>query len=46
MLKLRFISRGMHLEFRHPVYRTILTSRIMEIRALDQLAGDARASKN
>lgn len=46
MLKLRFIGQGMHLEFRHPVYRTILTSRIVEIRALDQLAGNARAPKN
>ncbi len=33
MLKLRFIGRGMHLEFRHPEYRTsIVTSRIQEIR--------------
>jgi len=46
MLKLRFIGRGMHLEFRHPVYRTIITSRIMEIRASDQLADNARAPKN
>ena len=33
MLKSRFIGRGMRLEFRHPSYRTITTSRIMEIRA-------------
>jgi len=45
MLKLRFIGRGMHLEFRHPVYRTIITSRIMEARASDQLAGNAGAPK-
>jgi hypothetical protein len=33
MLKLRFIGRGMHLEFRHPEYRTpIVTSRIQEVR--------------
>lgn len=32
MLKSRFIGRGMRLEFRHPSYRTITTSRIMEIR--------------
>ncbi len=32
MLKVRFIGRGMHLEFRHPEYRTIMTSRIVEIR--------------
>ena len=33
MLKTRFLGRGMHLEFEHPVYRTIITSRIREIRA-------------
>ncbi len=32
MLKMRFIGRGMRLEFCHPVFRTIVTSRIMEIR--------------
>jgi hypothetical protein len=33
MLKLRFIGRGMHLEFQHPEYNTaIVTSRIVEIR--------------
>ena len=32
MLKLRFIGRGMHLEFRHPAYPSIVTSRIVEIR--------------
>ncbi len=35
MLKVRFIGRGMRLEFRHPTYRTILTSRIVDIRAMD-----------
>ena len=35
MLKVRFIGRGMRLEFRHPVFRTITTSRIVDIRALD-----------
>lgn len=35
MLKMRFIGRGMHLEFRHPTYRTIRTSRIVEIHAAD-----------
>jgi hypothetical protein len=35
MLKVRYIGRGMHLEFRHPTYRTILTSRIVEIRAVE-----------
>ena len=34
MLKVRFVGRGMHLEFRHPGYRTpIVTSPIQEIRA-------------
>jgi hypothetical protein len=32
MLKLAFIGRGMHLEFQHPEYRTITTSRILDIR--------------
>jgi len=32
MLKASFIGRGMHLEFRHPAFRTITTSRIVEIR--------------
>ena len=41
MLKLRYIGRGMRLEFRHPVYQTILTSRIVDIRALEQVARDA-----
>jgi hypothetical protein len=38
MLKLRFIGRGMRLEFRHPRYQTVTTSRIVDIRASDQLA--------
>lgn len=33
MLKASFIGRGMHLEFRHPAFRTITTSRIVDIRA-------------
>jgi len=33
MLKARFLGFGMHLEFEHPVHRTILTSRIVDIRA-------------
>ena len=33
MLKLRYIGRGMHLEFCHPEYHTpIVTSRIQEVR--------------
>ncbi|MBI1982993.1 MAG: hypothetical protein HYS61_02210 [Acidobacteria bacterium] len=37
MLKVRYIGRGMHLEFRHPHYHTIITSRIVEIRATNPL---------
>ncbi len=33
MLKQSFIGRGMHLEFRHPAYLSITTSRIVEVRA-------------
>ena len=36
-----FPQLGMRLEFRHPVYRTIITSRIVDIRASEQLASDA-----
>ncbi len=44
MLKLRFVGRGMHLEFHHPAYRTpIVTSPIQEIEQCvetqDSLAG-------
>ena len=39
MLKRRFVGRGMHLEFRHPEYRTpIVTSRIKEIRECVRLS--------
>jgi len=41
MLKRQFLGRGMRLEFQHPVFRTILTSRIVEIRASEQIARDA-----
>ena len=33
MLKTRFIGRGMHLEFDHPVFHTVVTSQIIDIRA-------------
>jgi hypothetical protein len=33
MLKQAFIGRGMHLEFRHPVYLSVTTSPILEVRA-------------
>ena len=34
LLKLHFIGRGMHLEFLHPVYQRVVTSRIAEIRQI------------
>ena len=34
MLKVAYIGRGMHLEFQHPEYRTVTTSRIVEIRSV------------
>ncbi|MBV8478460.1 MAG: hypothetical protein JO249_18615 [Acidobacteria bacterium] len=38
MLKLHFIGRGMHLEFRHPEYQTpIVTSTIQAIREMPAL---------
>jgi hypothetical protein len=38
MLKLQYVGRGMHLEFRHPLYATpIITSPIQEIRDCVQL---------
>ena len=33
MLKARFIGRGMHLEFGHPDYEPIRTSRILDVHA-------------
>jgi hypothetical protein len=33
MLKVKFLGRGMHLEFQHPLHRTVLTSRILDIRS-------------
>ena len=38
MLKVRFVGRGMRLEFQHPSYRTITTSPIVEIRKAAPLA--------
>jgi len=44
MLKLRFIGRGMHLEFHHPAYSTpIITSAIQEIRERIQSARERRS---
>jgi hypothetical protein len=46
MLKLQYVGRGMHLEFRHPQYATpIITSPIQDIRdnaALAALELDGR----
>ena len=45
MLKRRYVGRGMHLEFRHPEYRTpIVTSPIREIRECAQLSDPEIAS--
>ena len=41
MLKVRFVGRGMHLEFQHPTYHRIVTSRIVEIRAREYLTNHA-----
>ena len=38
MLKMRFVGRGMRLEFQHPTYRRIVTSRIVEIRGRERRA--------
>jgi hypothetical protein len=46
MLKVRYIGRGMHLEFCHPEYNTpIITSRIQEIRECPQWADTAELTK-
>jgi hypothetical protein len=45
MLKRRYVGRGMHLEFRHPQYRTpIVTSRIKEIRECSRVSQTAVAT--
>ena len=41
MLKVRFVGRGMHLEFQHPTYHTVVTSPIVDIRSRDPLEGRA-----
>jgi hypothetical protein len=35
MMKMRFIGRGMRLEFQHPAYPRIVTSRVVDIRATE-----------
>jgi hypothetical protein len=46
MLWVRFIGRGMHLEFAHPVYGRITTSEITEIRVLDEDHPPTRRTRN
>jgi hypothetical protein len=47
MLKLRYIGRGMHLEFCHPEYRTpIVTSRIQEVRERANFGFENASSAN
>jgi hypothetical protein len=41
MLKLRFIGRGMRLEFGHPAFQRIVTSRVVDIHASDPHATHA-----
>jgi hypothetical protein len=31
MLKAKYVGRGMHLEFIHPIHRTVITSQIVDI---------------
>jgi hypothetical protein len=33
MIMTSYLGRGMHLEFEHPQYQVIVTSRILDIRA-------------
>jgi len=46
MLKLRFIGRGMYIEFQHPTYPRIVTSRVVDIRASEQRAANVRGPIN
>jgi len=41
MLKMRFIGRGLHLEFWHPTYRTIRTSPIVDVRTTNHCLSTA-----
>jgi hypothetical protein len=41
MLKMRFVGRGMRLEFQHPTFHRIVTSQIVEVRARDPLTSNA-----
>ena len=47
MLKLRYIGRGMHLEFSHPEYHSpIVTSRIQAVRECANFAGESSAANH
>ena len=47
MLKLQYVGRGMHLEFRHPSYATpIITSAIKEIRDRETVMRDKTRQTN
>jgi hypothetical protein len=41
MVKMRLIGRGMYLEFWHPTYRTIRTSRIVDVRTTNHCSSVA-----
>ncbi|HYM11028.1 MAG TPA: hypothetical protein VEU62_09850, partial [Bryobacterales bacterium] len=43
LIKIRFVGRGMRLEFHHPLHGLILTSRIQEIRELTAAAPSSSA---
>jgi len=45
MLKMRFVGRGMHLEFQHPTYRRIVTLPVVEIRGRDPPTSKAGAGR-
>lgn len=40
LIKIRFVGRGMRLEFHHPLHGLILTSRIQEVRELTPASPD------
>ncbi len=47
MLKVGFIGRGMHLEFRHPDYaQPIITSRIRDMKELNECVDDPLAGRD
>jgi hypothetical protein len=47
MLKLRYIGRGMHLEFSHPEYRSpIVTSRIQAVRECANFRSETSSTKH